>query len=60
MDEKNVLTPQKAFVSLALFNQLRFALNILPKLISFYAMVGICFHITWISNNLEHLRETIF
>ncbi len=47
MDEKNVLTPQKAFVSLALFNQLRFPLNFLPRLFSLYAMVGICFDITF-------------
>ncbi len=54
MDEKNVLTPQKAFVSLALFNQLRFPLNFLPRLISLYAMVSICFHVTF------ELTKTIF
>ncbi|TRY93220.1 hypothetical protein DNTS_014361 [Danionella cerebrum] len=34
MDEGNVLDAQKAFVSLALFNILRFPLNMLPMLIS--------------------------
>ncbi|KAM4829793.1 multidrug resistance-associated protein 1 isoform 2-T2 [Thomomys bottae] len=34
VDEKNVLDAQKAFVSLALFNILRFPLNILPMVIS--------------------------
>lgn len=34
IDENNVLDAQKAFVSLALFNILRFPLNILPMVIS--------------------------
>ncbi|XP_060696408.1 multidrug resistance-associated protein 1 isoform X2 [Hemiscyllium ocellatum] len=34
IDEKNVLDAQKAFVSLALFNILRFPLNMLPMVIS--------------------------
>ncbi|XP_036923546.1 multidrug resistance-associated protein 1 [Sturnira hondurensis] len=34
IDERNVLDAQKAFVSLALFNILRFPLNILPMVIS--------------------------
>ncbi|XP_015215911.2 multidrug resistance-associated protein 1 isoform X2 [Lepisosteus oculatus] len=34
VDERNVLDAQKAFVSLALFNILRFPLNMLPMLIS--------------------------
>ncbi|XP_006101728.1 multidrug resistance-associated protein 1 [Myotis lucifugus] len=34
IDEKNILDAQKAFVSLALFNILRFPLNILPMVIS--------------------------
>lgn len=33
VDENNVLDAQKAFVSLALFNILRFPLNILPMVI---------------------------
>lgn len=39
MDRNNVLTPSIAFVSLALFNQLRFPLNQFPRLITFYVMV---------------------
>ncbi|XP_041078301.1 ATP-binding cassette sub-family C member 3-like isoform X2 [Polyodon spathula] len=34
VDEKNVLDAQKAFVSLSLFNLLRFPLNMLPQVIS--------------------------
>ncbi|XP_028669919.1 multidrug resistance-associated protein 1 isoform X2 [Erpetoichthys calabaricus] len=34
VDEKNILDAQKAFVSLALFNILRFPLNMLPMVIS--------------------------
>ncbi|MBN3310800.1 MRP3 protein, partial [Amia calva] len=34
MDDKNVLDAQKAFVSLSLFNILRFPLNMLPQVIS--------------------------
>ncbi|KAJ7984782.1 hypothetical protein DPEC_G00358350 [Dallia pectoralis] len=34
VDENNVLDPQKAFVSLSLFNILRFPLNMLPQVIS--------------------------
>lgn len=34
VDEHNVLDAQKAFVSLALFNILRFPLNMLPMVIS--------------------------
>ncbi|XP_042554225.1 multidrug resistance-associated protein 1 isoform X2 [Dipodomys spectabilis] len=34
VDEKNILDAQRAFVSLALFNILRFPLNILPMVIS--------------------------
>ena len=34
VDENNILDAQKAFVSLALFNILRFPLNILPMVIS--------------------------
>ncbi|XP_051024187.1 LOW QUALITY PROTEIN: multidrug resistance-associated protein 1 [Acomys russatus] len=34
VDEKNILDAEKAFVSLALFNILRFPLNILPMVIS--------------------------
>lgn len=34
IDKNNILDAQKAFVSLALFNILRFPLNILPMVIS--------------------------
>ena len=34
VNENNILDAQKAFVSLALFNILRFPLNILPMVIS--------------------------
>uniref|UniRef100_A0AAY4BRS6 Multidrug resistance-associated protein 1 n=1 Tax=Denticeps clupeoides TaxID=299321 RepID=A0AAY4BRS6_9TELE len=40
VDEKNVLDAQKAFVSLALFNILRFPLNMLPMVISSMASVS--------------------
>lgn len=39
-DESHVLDAQKAFVSLALFNILRFPLNMLPMVIS--SMVQVC------------------
>lgn len=42
IDENNVLDAQKAFVSLALFNILRFPLNILPMVIS--SIVEVRFH----------------
>uniref|UniRef100_A0A803XV25 Multidrug resistance-associated protein 1 n=1 Tax=Meleagris gallopavo TaxID=9103 RepID=A0A803XV25_MELGA len=42
MDENNILDAQKAFVSLALFNILRFPLNILPMVIS--SIVEVRFH----------------
>uniref|UniRef100_A0A8D2LSH2 Multidrug resistance-associated protein 1 n=1 Tax=Varanus komodoensis TaxID=61221 RepID=A0A8D2LSH2_VARKO len=41
VSEKNVLDAQKAFVSLALFNILRFPLNILPMVISSMVQVGL-------------------
>lgn len=40
IDEQNVLDAQKAFVSLALFNILRFPLNMLPMVISSMVQVG--------------------
>uniref|UniRef100_A0A8C9EWX5 Multidrug resistance-associated protein 1 n=1 Tax=Pavo cristatus TaxID=9049 RepID=A0A8C9EWX5_PAVCR len=40
IDKNNVLDAQKAFVSLALFNILRFPLNILPMVISSISLVG--------------------
>ncbi|XP_072337955.1 multidrug resistance-associated protein 1 isoform X3 [Scyliorhinus torazame] len=41
VDEKNVLDAQKAFVSLALFNILRFPLNMLPMVISSLVQAGV-------------------
>ncbi|XP_043918031.1 ATP-binding cassette sub-family C member 3 [Protopterus annectens] len=41
VDEKNVLDAQKAFVSLSLFNILRFPLNILPQVISSIAQTSV-------------------
>lgn len=40
-DEHNVLDAQKAFVSLALFNILRFPLNMLPMVISSMVQVSV-------------------
>lgn len=40
VDETHILDAQKAFVSLALFNILRFPLNMLPMVIS--SMVQVC------------------
>lgn len=40
IDENNVLDAQKAFVSLALFNILRFPLNMLPMVISSIVQVS--------------------
>uniref|UniRef100_A0A2K6UXV1 Multidrug resistance-associated protein 1 n=1 Tax=Saimiri boliviensis boliviensis TaxID=39432 RepID=A0A2K6UXV1_SAIBB len=44
VDEKNILDAQKAFVSLALFNILRFPLNILPMVISSIVQPGVPGH----------------
>lgn len=41
IDENNVLDAQKAFVSLALFNILRFPLNMLPMVISSMVQVSV-------------------
>ncbi|MED6290494.1 Multidrug resistance-associated protein 1, partial [Characodon lateralis] len=41
IDEQNVLDAQKAFVSLALFNILRFPLNMLPMVISSIVQVSV-------------------
>uniref|UniRef100_A0A665WVS5 ATP-binding cassette, sub-family C (CFTR/MRP), member 3 n=1 Tax=Echeneis naucrates TaxID=173247 RepID=A0A665WVS5_ECHNA len=42
IDENNVLDAEKAFVSLSLFNILRFPLNMLPQVISSIVQVGTC------------------
>lgn len=39
LDRGHRLDPEKAFVSLALFNQLRNPFAMLPRVIAFYAMV---------------------
>lgn len=39
VDEKNILDAEKAFVSLSLFNILKFPLNMLPQVISNIAQV---------------------
>lgn len=39
VDEKNILDAEKAFVSLSLFNILKFPLNMLPQVISNVAQV---------------------
>uniref|UniRef100_A0A4W5K9J4 ATP binding cassette subfamily C member 1 (ABCC1 blood group) n=1 Tax=Hucho hucho TaxID=62062 RepID=A0A4W5K9J4_9TELE len=44
IDERNVLDAQKAFVSLALFNILRFPLNMLPMVISSMVQVAYGHH----------------
>ncbi|XP_030629091.1 canalicular multispecific organic anion transporter 2 [Chanos chanos] len=41
VDENNVLDAEKAFVSLALFNILRFPLNMLPQVISSIVQAGV-------------------
>lgn len=43
MDKNNVLDAEKAFVSLSLFNILRFPLNMLPQVISGMVQVGLSF-----------------
>lgn len=40
VDENNILDAEKAFVSLSLFNILRFPLNMLPQVISSIVQVG--------------------
>lgn len=46
IDENNVLDAQKAFVSLALFNILRFPLNMLPMVISSMVQVSVEIYLT--------------
>lgn len=43
IDEKNVLDSKTAFVSLSLFNILRFPLSMLPMMISNVVQVSFCF-----------------
>lgn len=44
IDENNVLDATKAFVSLSLFNTLRFPLTMLPMLITNMVQVSCCFY----------------
>lgn len=43
VDEKNILDAETAFVSISLFNILRFPLNMLPQVISSLVQVGTFF-----------------
>uniref|UniRef100_A0A3B5QTI6 Canalicular multispecific organic anion transporter 2 n=1 Tax=Xiphophorus maculatus TaxID=8083 RepID=A0A3B5QTI6_XIPMA len=52
VDEKNVLDAEKAFVSLSLFNILRFPLNMLPQVIS--SLVQASVSLKRIQNFLSH------
>ncbi|XP_072502792.1 ATP-binding cassette sub-family C member 3 isoform X1 [Notamacropus eugenii] len=52
VDEKNILDAQKAFVSLSLFNILRFPLNALPQVISGLAQTSVS--LKRIQNFLNH------
>ena len=45
VDENNILDAEKAFVSLALFNILRFPLSMVPQVISNIVQVTVLF--TW-------------
>uniref|UniRef100_A0A9L0SLR3 Multidrug resistance-associated protein 1 n=1 Tax=Equus caballus TaxID=9796 RepID=A0A9L0SLR3_HORSE len=59
IDENNILDAQKAFVSLALFNILRFPLNILPMVISSIVQGSVAYvpQQAWIQN--DSLQENI-
>ncbi|XP_044275917.1 ATP-binding cassette sub-family C member 3 isoform X3 [Varanus komodoensis] len=52
VDENNILDAEKAFVSLSLFNLLRFPLNMLPQVISNVAQGSVAYvpQIAWIQN----------
>ncbi|XP_074079822.1 ATP-binding cassette sub-family C member 3 isoform X2 [Macrotis lagotis] len=52
VDDKNILDAEKAFVSLSLFNILRFPLNVLPQLISGLAQTSVS--LKRIQNFLNH------
>ncbi|KAG1674187.1 Multidrug resistance-associated protein 1 [Nymphon striatum] len=58
IDEKNILTANVAFVSLSLFNLLRFPLNMLPSLITYLIQVSVS--ITRLNKYLrgEEINET--
>ena len=56
IDPQNRLTPEKAFVSLALFNQLRVPFSFLPKVIAFYTLVYTLFSVL-IHQTYRHLSK---
>ncbi|KAM6957261.1 multidrug resistance-associated protein 1 [Aplochiton taeniatus] len=56
-DERNVLDAQKAFVSLALFNILRFPLNMLPMVISSMAQASVSMKRLRVFLSHEELQE---
>uniref|UniRef100_A0A673IHA0 ATP-binding cassette, sub-family C (CFTR/MRP), member 3 n=1 Tax=Sinocyclocheilus rhinocerous TaxID=307959 RepID=A0A673IHA0_9TELE len=59
VDEENVLDAEKAFVSLSLFNILRFPLNMLPQVISSIVQVSLRFlNITQILQGKSSFRDT--
>uniref|UniRef100_A0A8C2CY29 ABC-type glutathione-S-conjugate transporter n=1 Tax=Cyprinus carpio TaxID=7962 RepID=A0A8C2CY29_CYPCA len=59
VDESNVLDAEKAFVSLSLFNILRFPLNMLPQVISSIVQVSLRFlHITQILQGESSFTDT--
>lgn len=47
VDEKNILDAETAFVSISLFNILRFPLNMLPQVISSLVQVGTFFFVVF-------------
>nr|XP_061805833.1 multidrug resistance-associated protein 1-like [Nerophis lumbriciformis] len=57
VDEKNVLDAQKAFVSLALFNILRFPLNMLPMVISSMVQASVSLKRLRVFLSHEELQE---
>ncbi|XP_041856879.1 multidrug resistance-associated protein 1 isoform X2 [Melanotaenia boesemani] len=57
IDERNVLDAQKAFVSLALFNILRFPLNMLPMVISSMVQAGVSLKRLRVFLSHEELQE---
>uniref|UniRef100_A0A8C3AG31 Multidrug resistance-associated protein 1 n=1 Tax=Cyclopterus lumpus TaxID=8103 RepID=A0A8C3AG31_CYCLU len=60
IDEKNVLDAQKAFVSLALFNILRFPLNMLPMVISSMVQASVSLKRLRVFLSHEELQEDVF
>ncbi|XP_068192205.1 multidrug resistance-associated protein 1 isoform X2 [Antennarius striatus] len=57
IDEENVLDAQKAFVSLALFNILRFPLNVLPMVISSIVQASVSLKRLRVFLSHEELQE---